>query len=408
MPERIAIIGANLAGGWAADSLRKQGFDGEITLIGEEPDPPYERPALSKEMLTNPDARPKTLFLHDADYYAAQRIDLRLNTRVAALDLPGKRIALHDGTGIQAGHIILCTGGVARRLNLPGAKLEGVHYLRTLADSRAIAAALQPGKSVAVIGGGVIGLEVAASARQRGCEVSVLETAPGFMLRVVSRETGQWLQQLHQQKGVNIYTGATVAGFTGAARVQSVLLGSGEKIAADIVIIGVGIDPADALARDAGITTGNGVCIDEFCRTSVPQVLAAGDVANQFNPYLNRRARLENVQAAQNFGAAAAAAVMGATAPHVELPFWWSDQYEFTLQAAGETLAFDQAIRRGTPDQGAFSVFYLNSGTITGVLCLNRPKEMAHGRRLIMKRARPDTAALADPDTDLRQIVQTA
>lgn len=405
-PKHIAIVGANLAGCYAADALRKRGYEGEIHLIGDEPDPPYERPPLSKEMLLRPEETPKTLFVHEAGYYAQQRIDLRTNARAVALDLRARRVRLADGTEVGSDRIILCTGGEMRRLNVPGADLGGIHYLRTLAHSRAIAAEFAPGKSAMVVGGGVIGLEIAASARMRGCEVTVLEAANGLMLRVVSPQVSQFLEQMQKSKGVVIRTGVVVTGFTGAGRVQAVELAGGERVAADVVIVGVGIDPAVQLAKDAGITCDNGVVIDEFCRTSAPEVLAAGDVANLFNVYLGRRGRLENVQAAQNLGAAAAATIMGATEPHIELPYWWSDQFEYSMQAAGETASADQAVLRGMIESGAFSVFYLTAGVITGILTVNQPKDIAVGRRMVMKRLSPNPAALADPGADLRQMLQ--
>lgn len=407
-PKSVAIIGANLAGGWAADTLRQSGFEGDIFLIGDEPDPPYERPPLSKDLLLHPQAAPKTLFLHDLDYYAQQRIELRLGVRASKLDLPSRRVELADGGQISADRIILCTGGDARRLPIPGSQLPQVHCLRTLADSRAIAAGLAPGKSVVVVGGGVIGLEVAASAAKAGCAVTVLEAAPGLMSRVVTPEIGQFLLQYHRAEGVDIRLGQGIAAILGAHAVQAVETSEGTRIDADMVVLGVGIDPADSLAREAGIATDNGIIVDAHCRTSAPGIFAAGDVANQPNPYLGGRARLENVQNAQNQGAAAAQAILGSTAPFEELPYFWTDQFDLNVQAAGDILHAEQTILRGTLESRAFSVFYLAQGTVRGTLTVNQPKDMAHGRRMIMRHLRPDPAALADPGSDLRQIVKTA
>ncbi len=407
-PKSVAIIGANLAGGWAADTLRQKGFEGEIILIGEEPDPPYERPPLSKDLLLHPDEMPKTLFLHDLDYYAQQRIELRLGVRASRIDLRGKRVELADGGHVNADRIMLCTGGAARSLPVPGADLPQVHCLRSLADSRAIAAGLAPGKSVVVVGGGVIGLEVAASAARKGCAVSVLEAAPALMSRVVTPEIGQFLLQCHRAEGVDIRPGEGIAAILGESGVQAVDTGSGARIDADIVVLGVGIDPADDLARQAGIATDNGIIVDAHCRTSVAEVYAAGDVANQPNPYLGGRVRLENVQNAQNQGAAAAEAILGSTTAFEELPYFWTDQFDLNVQAAGDTRHAEQAITRGALESHAFSVFYLTQGKVQGVLTVNQPKDMAHGRRMIMRHLCPDPAALADPDSDLRQIVKAA
>lgn len=401
----IAIIGANLAGGYAASALRKGGFGGEITLIGDEPDAPYERPPLSKEMLVHPDVMPKTLFVHPLSYYAEQNITLRLGVRADTLDLRSKAVTLADGGRVSADRIILCTGGHARRLNVPGASLGNVHVLRNLADSRAIAAHLHPGKSIVVIGGGVIGLEVAASAKQRGCEVHVIEALPRLMARVVTPEISAFLQSMHQAKGVTLHIGVGVKALHGSGNVQSVELTDGSRLDADLVVVGVGIDPAIELAKASGIACDNGIVVDEFCRTSVPEVLAAGDVANQPNPYLGRRARLENVQNAQNQGAAAAGIILGGDAPFAELPYFWTDQFEVNLQAIGETVACDQAVVRGNPESDAFSVFYLTGGTVTGVLAISQPKSIAMGRRMVMKRSQPAAAALADENSDLRQLI---
>ena len=407
-PKSVAIIGANLAGGWAADTLRQKGFEGEIFLIGDEPDPPYERPPLSKDLLLHPNEMPKTLFLHDLDYYAQQRIELRLGVRASKLDLPSRRVELADGGHVSADRIILCTGGTARSLPVPGAELPQVHCLRNLADSRAIAAGLAPGKSVVVIGGGVIGLEVAASAARKGCAVTVLEAAPALMSRVVAPEIGQFLLQCHRAEGVDIRLGEGLAAILGKERVQAVETRSGAQIDADMVVLGVGIDPADALARQAGIATDNGIIVDAHCRTSVTEVYAAGDVANQPNLYLGGRVRLENVQNAQNQGAAAAEAILGSTTAFEELPYFWTEQFDLNVQAAGNTLHADQAVLRGTLESRAFSVFYLSQGKVQGALTVNHPKDMAHGRRMIMRHLSPDPAALAEPDSDLRQIVKAA
>lgn len=404
-PKTIAIIGANLAGGYAATALRRGGYAGEITLIGDEPDAPYERPPLSKEMLVYPDVTPKTLFVHPLSYYAEQNITLRLGVRADALDLPGQAVMLADGGKVVADRFILCTGGHARRLNAPGNDLGNVHVLRDLADSRAIAAHLRPGNNVVVIGGGVIGLEVAASARQRGCEVSVIEALPRLMARVVTPEISDFLQRSHLAKGVKLHIGVGVTALHGAGVVQSVELTNGVRLAADLVVVGVGIDPAVKLARAAGIACDNGIVVDEFCRTSIPHVLAAGDVANQPNPYLGRRVRLENVQNAQNQGAAAAGVLMGGNTPFTELPYFWTDQFEINLQAVGETVLCDQAVLRGSAEAAAFSVFYLTAGAVTGVMAISQPKSIAMGRRMVMKRSRPAPAALADENSDLRQLI---
>ncbi len=405
-PKSIVIVGANLAGGYAANALRKQGYQGAITLIGDEPDPPYERPPLSKEMLVHPDETPKTLFVHPLIHYAENNIALRLGVRATGLDLSGRAVMLADGGKVMADRVILCTGGHARRLNVPGGDLGNVHVLRNLADSRAIAAHLGPDKNIVVIGGGVIGLEVAASARIRGCAVSVIEAAPRLMARVVTPDISAFLELAHRTRGCSLHIGVGVKALHGAnGVVRTVETTDGTRLAADLVVVGVGIDPAQELAQAVGILCDNGIVVDEFCRTSVPEVLAAGDVANQPNPWLRRRARLENVQNAQNQGTAAAGSILGADTPYAELPYFWSDQFDVMLQAVGETVICDQAVLRGTTESGAFSVFYLTAGVVTGVLAISQPKSIAMGRRMVMKRSQPDPAALADENSDLRQLI---
>ncbi|MGE4014453.1 MAG: NAD(P)/FAD-dependent oxidoreductase, partial [Alphaproteobacteria bacterium] len=337
--ERIVIVGAGQAGGRAAQALRQAGYTGSLILVGDERWAPYERPPLSKALILANDGHEKVR-LHDPTYYGQHNIDLRLGAVAARIDRVAKRLELADGTTLPYDRLMLATGARVRKLAIPGAELNGIFYLRDLADSESIRTRISAGVKVAVIGGGFIGLEIAASAKKRGAEVTVLEAADRLMGRAVAREIGDWFAGMHRRHGVDIRLGVQVKAIEGADKVEAVALGDGAKVAADLVIVGIGIVPNVELAKDAGLTIDNGIVVDEFGRTSDPDIYAAGDVANQPNHFLGRRLRLESYQNAQDQGMAVAVNMIdggaaGAPKAYEDSLWVWSDQHDVNLQMTG-------------------------------------------------------------------------
>jgi 3-phenylpropionate/trans-cinnamate dioxygenase ferredoxin reductase component len=405
--ESIAIVGASLAGARAAQALRMKGFDGQISLIGAEEHPPYDRPPLSKEVLAGTKA-PDDAYLVAGGYWAEQQIDLELGQPVVSLRHAERAVELADGRTIAADKVLLCTGGLPRTLDVAGSELEGVCYLRTLDDSRAIRERLLPGARVVVVGAGFIGAEVAASARSLGCEVTLVEIAPVPLCRVLGEDLGRYYGQVHRGRGVRLLTGVGVNEIIGDTTVRQLVITDGTTIDADVVVIGVGIEPATGLAAQIGAEIGNGIVVNEFCETTVTGIYAAGDVANHPNAIIGQRVRLEHWQNARNQAVAAAAAMLGGREPYTEVPWFWSDQYDLNLQVAGHPHASYDIAYRGDKEQGPFSAFYLEHGVIRAVLAVNRPHDVRAGMDLIAASASVGAAILGDESTDLRALARTA
>lgn len=405
MVESVAIVGANLAGGRAAEALRQAGFEGTVTLIGEERWLPYERPPLSKEVLWDPTRLPETFFLHDEAWYSEKRIDLRLGQRAEALDLAGGGVRLAGGATVRADRIILATGGRARLLPMAGADAPNVHHLRTKDDADRLAPDLRAGARIVVIGMGVIGAEVAASARKAGCEVIAVEPAPVPMIRMLGRRFGNWLGQQHARHGVAARFGIGVRALAvDAGRVVAVELDDGSRIDCDAVVVGIGIVPAIELARDAGIEVASGIVVDRQCRTSHPNVFAAGDVAEQPG-FFGGRARVETYQNAGEQAMAAAHALLGRDVDYLRPAWFWSDQYDLNIQVAGHIEDSFTSIVRGSPEEAKFTAFFLNDGVVEGVLTVNRAADMGTGRRLVERRVKADPAVLADEAVPMRSLL---
>jgi 3-phenylpropionate/trans-cinnamate dioxygenase ferredoxin reductase subunit len=398
----FVVIGANLAGGRAAEALRTEGFDGRIVLIGDEPERPYERPPLSKEVVRGESA---PVFLRDADWYTDHDIELRLGVRAATLD-PSGTVALSDGTTLAFDACLLATGGRPRVLDVPGAGLDNVRYLRTLADAQALASALEARPRVVVIGAGFIGAEVAASARTLGCDVTVIEMLHVPLLRVLGEELGGVYAQIHRDHGVDLRLGEGVERFAGGGRVEAVIGTSGTRYDADLVVVGVGIDPNVELAMDAGITCDNGIVVDDHCRTSAPNVFAAGDVARRPDVYSGGLIRPEHFQNAQNQGPAAAKAMLGRGEPFQEVPWFWSDQYDVNLQMLGYTTPDKDRVVRGSFDARNFIAFFLEGDQVVAAIALNRGRDIAATRRLIERRVPVDRSRLADEDVALKDLLR--
>ena len=398
----IVIVGAGQAAGQAAASLRQEGHKGAITLIGEEAQPPYQRPPLSKQYLAG-ELEAEKLHLRPERFYADQGIELLLGTRVEALDTQGQSVATSDGKRHEYGQLLLATGSRPRRLALPGAELPGIHYLRTVADVDAIRAALPDARRLCIVGGGYIGLEVAAVAATAGLEVTLLEMESRILQRVTTPEMSAYYQQLHASRGVQIRTGAQVTGFAGDGKLAQVLCEGGESLEADLVIVGIGILPNVELAEAAGLACGNGILVDERCRTSDPHIYAAGDCTNHPNALLGRRLRLESVPNAMEQARVAASAMTGGDKAHAALPWFWSDQYEHKLQMAGFSSDAEESVLRGDPAANQFAVFYLKAGALVAVDAVNSPRDFMAAKQLYGKPV--DRAALADPGTDLKTLL---
>ncbi len=397
-----AIVGANLAGGRAALALRAEGFEGDVVLIGAESHPPYERPPLSKDVLKGTRS-PESTYLRPVDAYTEAGIDLRLGVRVTRLSPRWKALELADGSTIAADRILLCTGGRVRRLDVPGTDLDGVYYLRAIDDAVAIRDQLGADVAVTVVGAGFIGSEVAACAREAGCAVTMLEVAEVPLSRVLGSALGALYARVHREHGVDVRTRTGVASITGdARRVQRVVTSDGAGIDTQIVVIGVGIDPASELAEDAGIDVADGIVVDDRCRTSMPNVYAAGDVAWHPNPLLGSHMRLEHWQNAQNHAVAAARSMVDRGKPYAEVPWFWSDQYDLNLQMAGRPSGADDVVVRGTVDDLSFCAFYLCGGRLTGAVAVNRPRDLRGAMTLIEKGVLVDPDALADETVEAR------
>lgn len=401
--ERYVVIGAGHAGGRAVEALRMAGFEGEIVLVGEEPHLPYERPPLSKEVLQ---AKPDYAFpyIRPAEYFEEQKIELRLGIRATAIDPAAKTVVLSDGGALAYDKLLLTTGGKVRTLPLPGAELDGVQYLRTLEEGRAIEAALGEGKNLVVIGGGFIGLEVAASARQRGAAVTVLEIADRLMGRGVPATVSAHFLDLHRSQGVDIRLNTGVERIEGDGHVSAVVTSNGDRLVADLVVIGVGIVPETGLAEAAGVNVDNGIVVDEFCRTSVADIYAAGDATNHFSPFLRRHVRLEAWQCAQNMAIAAAKIMCGDETPYSEVPWMWSDQFDTNLQVAGVPQSWDKAVTRGDPASGSFIGFVLEDGRIMGAISVNQPRDLRLARRMMDAGKTFTAEELADESVSMRDL----
>ena len=402
--EAVLIIGGGQAGGWTAASLRSEGFDGRIIVVGAEPHPPYERPPLSKNILLG--GEPHRVYLRPTTEYGSLDIELRSNTEVTAIDLSGARACLRSGDCIKFGKLVLATGALVRRLDVPGAELENVVYLRSLDDALALRRQLLKQPRAVIIGGGFVGLEVAAAAKTMGCNVTVLETQPGLMRRSAPREVATYFECLHRDRGVTIHLNTVVERIEGAKTVERVICSDGTRFDADLIVVAVGIVPNVALAAQSGLAIDNGIAVDAFGQTSHPSVFAAGDVTSHPNAFLGRRVRLESWQNAQNQALAVARTVAGKPSPYNELPWFWSDQYDTNLQMAGLPLAWDGIVIRGDLASNRFSIFYRQEQQVVGVSTINSPRDMAIGRRLIERRISIDPAKLADTEVPLKMFLK--
>ena len=405
MYERIVIAGGGQAAAQAVDTLRRKGFTGTLVMIGEEPWLPYQRPPLSKKYLAGALERER-LLLRPAHFYESHGVETRLGRRVEEISRREQRLRLDDGSTVAYDALLIATGSRPRQLAAPGTDLDGVHFLRTIADVERIRAGWAPGRRLVIVGGGYIGLEVAATARELGLEVTVLEMADRVMNRVVCPEISAFYEAEHARHGVRILTNSKVralAAVPGSARVRAVVTADGEEHAAECVVIGCGAVPADELAAAAGLTCENGVVVDDRCRTSDPVIYAAGDCSNHPSLRYGRRLRLESVDNAFEQGASTALNMLGLDIVHDKVPWFWSDQYDLKLIIIGVSQGYDAVVMRGDPATHAFSACYLRGGELIAVDAVNSPKDQMAARKLIAARARPSVDKLADPGVPLKE-----
>jgi 3-phenylpropionate/trans-cinnamate dioxygenase ferredoxin reductase subunit len=396
----MVIVGGGHAAGQACASLRQEGWKGEIVLIGDEPHLPYQRPPLSKQYLSGEHGLEK-VHLRPAKFYADQNVTLELGVRVETIDTAGHTVTTSTGKTIAYEKLLIATGGRPRRLSISGSDLAGIHYLRGIDDVDGIRAEMAPGKKLVIVGGGYVGLEVASVAVVSGLEVHVLEMEQRILQRVTTPAMSEYYHRLHESRGVHIHTSTGVTGFRGDGQVAAVLCGDRE-FAADLVIVGIGIIPNVEVAQAAGIECNNGIVVDEGCRTSAPDVFAAGDCTNHPNPLLGRRLRLESVPNAMEQARVAAANMCGGSKTYASIPWFWSDQYELKLQMVGFSADGDTQVLRGDMAANQFAMFYLKDGAVVAVDAVNSPKEFMICKQLIGKQV--DPARLADPAVDLKSL----
>jgi NADPH-dependent 2,4-dienoyl-CoA reductase/sulfur reductase-like enzyme len=410
-PDRqtYVIVGASLAGAKAAETLRSAGFAGRVILIGAEAERPYERPPLSKGYLNGSDER-ETIFVHPAGWYEEHDVELRLGTRVTGLDVAAREITIEGDERVAYTKLLLATGSTPRRLDLPGADLAGLHYLRSVADSEALREAVSAGdRRIVVVGGGWIGLETAAAARGYGNDVTVVEPQPTPLHAVLGPELGETFAQLHRDHGTSVRVGTGVRELLGSdGRLTGVVTDHGDELPADIAIIGVGARPNTELAEAAGLAVDNGVVVDAALRTSDENVFAAGDVANAYNPLLGRQLRVEHWANAKDTGPAAARSMLGQHVSHDPVPYFFSDQYDLGMEYAGYAGPddYDRVVYRGDREAREFIAFWLAGDRVVAGMNVNIWDVNESIQQLIRTGAHVDDAALTDPDVPLDSMVE--
>jgi 3-phenylpropionate/trans-cinnamate dioxygenase ferredoxin reductase subunit len=406
----MVIVGGGKAGGTAAATLRDEGFDGPVVIISPEPGIPFGRPPLSKTYLRSEEGL-DGWYIRPAEWYQAQDVDLRTDS-VMAVDPSGHRLALGSGRELEYQKVLFATGGRNRRLDIPGATLPGICYLRTVAEADAIKGQAVAGRRAAVVGMGFIGCEVAASLTQLGVEVTAVFPGDDPLERVLGQPIGALISAIHRSKGVRLLAGAQVARFEGNERLEAVVTAGGDRVGCDFAVVGVGIEP-EVPPSGSSVSSENGILVDELCRTSAPDVYAAGDVANHLHPVLGRL-RVEHYNSAEHHGAAAARSMLGPGAPFDYIHNFWSDQYEHIVQYVGHATSWDDFAVRGSLQEGKLIGFYLVRGAVRAAIGFDRggdpewepDSEMAACARLVARQASPDRGVLTDEHADLRSLAQ--
>jgi 3-phenylpropionate/trans-cinnamate dioxygenase ferredoxin reductase component len=401
--QTFLIVGASLTGAKAAETLRAEGFTGRVVLVGAEDERPYERPPLSKEYLRGEADRDK-VYVHEAGFYAEQDIELRLGRTARELDTTAREVTLDDGDRLHYDALLLATGAEPRLLPIPGADLEGIHYLRTVGDSDELRARLDGGGSVVVIGAGWIGAEVAASARQRGLDVTVVEPASVPLERVLGTEVGAIYRDVHADQGVQMLLGTGVESFEGTGSVERVRTSDGRELDCDLVVVGVGVAPRTQLAEQAGLAVDNGILVDEHLQTGVPGVFAAGDVANAHHPFYGERVRVEHWANALHQGPVAARGMLGRPEAFDRLPYFFSDQYDVGMEYSGFARSWERVVFRGDPAGREFVAFWMQGDQVVAGMNVNVWDVADPIRRIISERVPVSDQQLADPDVPFDQL----
>ena len=403
--QTYVIVGASLTGAKAAETLREEGFDGRVVLIGAEDERPYERPPLSKDYLRGEVGREK-VYVHDEGFYAEHDIELRIGCTAKSLETSVCELELDGGERLRYDRLLIATGAEPRRLTIPGSELDGVLYLRSVHDSDVLRERLDRGGSVVVVGAGWIGAEVAASARQRGLEVTVLDPLTVPLERVMGTEVGAIYRDVHTDHGTQMLMETGVEAFEGDHAVERVRTSDGRELECDFVVVGVGVQPRVGLAAEAGIAVDNGILVDEQLQTSAPGVFAAGDIANAYHPFYGERIRVEHWANALNQGPAAARNMLGQRAPYDRLPYFFSDQYDVGMEYTGFARAWDRVVFRGDPATREFIAFWLVADRVVAGMNLNVWDVTDPIKRLINERVAIDDRRLSDPDVPLDELAQ--
>jgi 3-phenylpropionate/trans-cinnamate dioxygenase ferredoxin reductase subunit len=405
MTDRCIIIGASHAAAQLVPSLRQEGWQGEIVIVGDEPHLPYHRPPLSKAFLSG-EKTAEELPIRPAAFYDKNEATL-YHGYVRAIDRVKKSVLLENGDVLSYDKLVLCTGARVRKINVPGAELGGVHYLRNIADVEGIQAHIATGKNAVIIGGGYIGLETAASLTKQGMQVVVLEMAERILQRVTPPEVSSFYARIHAEEGVEIKTNVQVTQITGEQTVQSVLCDDGQTFPADVVIVGVGVIPNVELAEQAGLEVNNGIRVNAQCVTTDPNIFAAGDCTNHFNDMYDCQLRLESVPNANEQAKVAAASICDNPKIYNSLPWFWSDQYDLKLQIAGLSRGFDHMVVRGDQDKGrSFAAFYYKEGRLIAADCVNRPKEFMLSKKMITQRSMLAPELLCDESVTVKALIE--
>jgi 3-phenylpropionate/trans-cinnamate dioxygenase ferredoxin reductase component len=405
--QQYVIVGANLAGGTAAITLREEGFDGELMLIGAESHPPYERPPLSKEYLQG--SKPiEDALLKPTSFYTDHNIRTRFGIRATRVNPRDKVIELEDGSNVPFNKVLIATGVRNRKLRIPGADLEGIYDLRTVDDADRIRTESRSGSRAVLVGMGFIGSEVAASLRHHGVEVTVIEPFKTPLQRVLGEQIGQVFADLHREHGVRMLFEQSVTAFEGTHRVQRVVTNIDRRIECDFVVVGVGVEPVTDIMADSGAKIENGIVVDEFCQTNVEGIYAAGDVANHHHPLFGRQVRVEHWQNAIHQGRAAARSMLGKREPYNDVHWFWSDQYDCNVQYAGFHTTWDNLVVRGNLEERSAIVFYLQEQRIAAAVTFNRGRDLQRAMSLIKARVQVEPVVLRDEGVDLRSLVPGA
>ena len=401
----VLIVGSGHAGAQAAAALRQLGQAGSIAIIGEEVDPPYERPPLSKDYLAGArDAA--SLYLRPSAFWGEREVTLISGEQVVEVDPAARLVHAASGTAVGYGTLIWAAGGHARQLGCPGSDLDGIHAIRTRADVDRLRDELDGARHVVIIGGGYIGLEAAAVLRKLGKSVTLLEALPRVLARVAGEPLSHFYEAEHRAQGVDLRTGVGVSGLEGKSRVEAVVMADGDPVEADLVVVGIGIVPSILPLLAAGADGGNGVSVDQFCRTTLPDIYAIGDCALHHSKYAAGAAvRIESVQNATDMATTAARSIAGQPQHYSATPWFWSNQYDLKLQTVGLSIGYDRTILRGDPAARSFSLIYLRNGAVIALDCVNRVKDYVQGKALVEAHATIDPALLANPELPLKSLL---